>query len=81
MSINSWSELFIGDWSLGPANDAVVLHGDYGYCHEFEVERNFRDSRLAPTGDTCLDDIELRRNDEAFMDGLGVEKLDLVFLP
>ncbi len=27
------------------------------------------------TGGTCLDDIELRRNDEAFMDGLGVERI------
>jgi alkylation response protein AidB-like acyl-CoA dehydrogenase len=44
------AKLFIGDWSLGPANDAVVLHGGYGYCHEFEVERYFRDSRLAPIG-------------------------------
>jgi len=24
---------------------------------------------------TCLDDIELRRNDEVFMDGLGVERI------
>lgn len=44
------AKLFIGDWSLGPANDAVVLHGGYGYCHEYEVERYFRDSRLAPIG-------------------------------
>jgi len=44
------AKLFIGDWSLGPANDAVTLHGGYGYCHEYEVERNFRDSRLAPIG-------------------------------
>ena len=44
------AKLFIGDWGLGPANDAVVLHGGYGYCHEYEVERYFRDSRLAPIG-------------------------------
>jgi len=44
------AKLFVGDWSLGPANDAVVLHGGYGYCHEYEVERYFRDSRLAPIG-------------------------------
>lgn len=44
------AKLFIGDWGLGPANDAVVLHGGYGYCHEYDVERNFRDSRLAPIG-------------------------------
>ena len=44
------TKLFIGDWILGPANDAVILHGGYGYCHEYEVERNFRDSRLIPIG-------------------------------
>jgi alkylation response protein AidB-like acyl-CoA dehydrogenase len=44
------AKLFVGDWSLGPANDAVVLHGGYGYCHEYDVERYFRDSRLAPIG-------------------------------
>jgi alkylation response protein AidB-like acyl-CoA dehydrogenase len=44
------AKLFVGDWSLGPANDAVVLHGGYGYCHEYEVEKYFRDSRLAPIG-------------------------------
>jgi butyryl-CoA dehydrogenase len=44
------AKLFVGDWSLGPANDAVVLHGGYGYCHEYDMERIFRDSRLAPIG-------------------------------
>jgi alkylation response protein AidB-like acyl-CoA dehydrogenase len=44
------AKLFIGDWSLGPTNDSVVLHGGYGFTHEFDVERVFRDSRLAPIG-------------------------------
>ena len=44
------AKLFVGDWSLGPANDAMVIHGGYGYCHEYDVERYFRDSRLAPIG-------------------------------
>lgn len=44
------AKLFIGDWSLGPTNDAMVLLGGYGYCHEYDVERVFRDSRLAPIG-------------------------------
>ena len=44
------AKLFIGDWSMAPANDAVVLHGGYGYCHEYDMERIFRDSRLAPIG-------------------------------
>jgi len=44
------AKLFVGDWSLQPVNDAVLLHGGYGYCHEYDVERVFRDSRLAPIG-------------------------------
>lgn len=44
------AKLFVGNWGLKPANEAVVLHGGYGYCHEYDVERYFRDSRLAPIG-------------------------------
>ena len=44
------AKLFVGDWSLKPANDAMIIFGGYGYCHEYDVERNFRDSRLAPIG-------------------------------
>lgn len=44
------AKLFVGDWSLSPINDAMVLHGGYGYCHEYDIERVFRDSRLAPIG-------------------------------
>jgi alkylation response protein AidB-like acyl-CoA dehydrogenase len=44
------AKLFVGDWSLKPANDAVLVFGGYGYCHEYDVERIFRDSRLAPIG-------------------------------
>lgn len=44
------AKLFIGDGSLIPANHAVTIHGGYGYCHEYDVERIFRDSRLAPIG-------------------------------
>ncbi len=44
------AKLFVGDWSLKPLHDAMVLHGGYGFIHEFDVERVFRDSRLAPIG-------------------------------
>lgn len=44
------AKLFVGDWSLKVVNDAVTLHGGYGYCHEYDMERVFRDSRLAPIG-------------------------------
>ena len=44
------AKLFVADWSLGPTNDAVQIFGGYGYCHEYDVERVFRDGRLAPIG-------------------------------
>ncbi len=44
------AKLFIGDWSLPVTNDAMVLLGGYGYCHEYDVERIFRNGRLAPIG-------------------------------
>ncbi len=44
------AKLFVGDWSLSPTNDAVMLHGGYGYCHEYQMERIFRDVRVAPIG-------------------------------
>jgi alkylation response protein AidB-like acyl-CoA dehydrogenase len=44
------AKLFMGDWSLGPTNDAVTLHGGYGYCHEYDMERIFRDRSLAAIG-------------------------------
>ncbi len=44
------AKLFVGDWSLQPTNDAMLVFGGYGYCHEYDVERIFRDSRLAPIG-------------------------------
>ena len=44
------AKLFLGDWSLQPTMDAVLIHGGYGYCHEYDVERVFRDGRLAPIG-------------------------------
>lgn len=44
------AKLFVGDWSLSPTNDAIMLHGGYGYCHEYQMERIFRDVRVAPIG-------------------------------
>jgi alkylation response protein AidB-like acyl-CoA dehydrogenase len=44
------AKLFIGDWSLKPINDAMLIHGGYGYCHEYGMEMLFRDNRLAPIG-------------------------------
>lgn len=44
------AKLFVGDYILKPTNDAMLIHGGYGYCHEYDIERIFRDARLAPIG-------------------------------
>jgi hypothetical protein len=54
-------------------NEKVHLLKRYLPYHESDHVLNIAYNTL--TGGTCLDDIELRRNDETFMDGLGVERI------
>lgn len=54
-------------------NENVHLLKRHLPYHESDHVLNIAYNTL--TGGTCLDDIELRRNDEAFMDGLGVERI------
>ena len=54
-------------------NDRVHLLKRYLPYHESDHVLNIAYNTL--TGGTCLEDIELRRNDEAFMDGVGVERI------
>jgi len=50
--------------------DLLKRHLPY---HESDHVLNIAYNTL--TGGTCLDDIELRRNDETYMDGLGAERI------
>ena len=54
-------------------NEKVHLLKRHLPYHESDHVLNIAYNTLA--GGSCLDDIELRRNDEAFMDGLGVERI------
>jgi Transposase DDE domain group 1 len=54
-------------------NENVQLLKRHLPYHESDHVLNIAYNTL--TGGTCLDDIELRRNDETFMDGLGVERI------
>ena len=54
-------------------NERVDLLKRHLPYHESDHVLNIAYNTL--TGGTCLDDIELRRNDETFMDGLGVERI------
>jgi len=46
----SVAKLFVGDWGMQAASEAVQIHGGYGYIHEFPVERVFRDAKLGQIG-------------------------------
>jgi hypothetical protein len=54
-------------------NDKVHLLKRHLPYHESDHVLNIAYNTL--TGGTCLEDIELRRNDEAFMDAVGVERI------
>jgi Transposase DDE domain group 1 len=54
-------------------NEKVHLLKRHLPYHESDHVLNIAYNSL--TGGTCLDDIEVRRNDEAFMDGLGVKRI------
>jgi hypothetical protein len=54
-------------------NDRVHLLKRYLPYHESDHVLNIAYNTL--TGGTCLEDIELRRNDEAFMDGVGTDRI------
>ncbi len=44
------SKLYAGDRGFEMASEAVQIFGGYGFMHEYAVERNFRDSKLAAIG-------------------------------
>ena len=46
----SVAKLFVGDWGMPVASEAVQIHGGYGFIHEYPVERMFRDVKLAQIG-------------------------------
>jgi acyl-CoA dehydrogenase len=46
----SIAKLFCCDAAVRVADEAVQIHGGYGYMREYEVERALRDARLGPIG-------------------------------
>jgi acyl-CoA dehydrogenase len=46
----SIAKLFACDAAVEIADDAVQIHGGYGYMREYDVERALRDARLGPIG-------------------------------
>jgi acyl-CoA dehydrogenase len=46
----SMAKLFTQRTLVEIADEAVQIHGGYGYMKEYEVERALRDARLGPIG-------------------------------
>ena len=46
----SMAKLFACRAAVEVADDAVQIHGGYGYMREYDVERALRDARLGPIG-------------------------------
>jgi alkylation response protein AidB-like acyl-CoA dehydrogenase len=44
------AKLFVGEFGMKAASDAVQIHGGYGLMHEYPVERIFRDTKLGAIG-------------------------------
>jgi len=44
------AKLFVGEFGMKAASEAVQIHGGYGLMHEYPVERIFRDAKLAAIG-------------------------------
>ena len=44
------SKVYAGDRGFEMASESVQIFGGYGFMHEYPVERNFRDSKLAAIG-------------------------------
>lgn len=44
------SKVYAGDRGFEMASEAVQIFGGYGFMHEYPVERNFRDTKLAAIG-------------------------------
>jgi hypothetical protein len=71
--IGAFHALTINSGLVDAINERLNLLKRHLPYHESDHVLNITYNTL--TGGTCLDDIELRRNDEAFMDGLGVERI------
>jgi acyl-CoA dehydrogenase len=46
----SMAKLFCTEAAVRVADEAVQIHGGYGYMREYDVERGLRDARLGPIG-------------------------------
>ncbi len=48
---SAMAKLYASEVSVRVANEAIQVHGGYGYCREYNVERMFRDAKLTTIGE------------------------------
>ena len=63
-TIGAMSKMFASEVCVKVANDAVQIHGGYGYTKEFPVEKFYRDSKLCTIGEgtTEIQKLVIARN-------------------
>jgi alkylation response protein AidB-like acyl-CoA dehydrogenase len=44
-------KLYASEMAMRVTNQAIQIHGGYGYCREYNVERFYRDAKLAEIGE------------------------------
>ena len=42
----SMAKLFVSEAAMEITREAIQIHGGYGYVHEYDVERFFRDAKI-----------------------------------
>ena len=58
------AKMFSSETCVKIANDAIQIHGGYGYIKEFPVEKFYRDSKLCTIGEgtTEIQKLVIARN-------------------
>ena len=47
----SMAKLYASEMSMRVTDQAIQIHGGYGYCREYQVERMYRDAKLGEIGE------------------------------
>ena len=45
------AKLFASETAMRTTNEAIQIHGGYGYVKEYDVERYFRDAKILEIGE------------------------------
>ena len=55
----SQAKLFASEMALRVCDDAIQIHGGYGYTDEYDIHRHWRDARLITIGEGTSDMMRL----------------------